>query len=545
MNLLDAADPSLEPGPSRARYLSLDMLLLTTTARERSSRRQSFTEFKPVHASEVKRLLKNLIPNKAPGPDDISPLELKLASGKIAATVAALFNESLSSGTLPEQFKMANLHPLLKPGKTDTSLPANYRGISLTCIISKLLEKIVCNQVSAFMTKNGVFSEYQYGFRKARSCSDLLVATIDDWHLAQDANKFTAIAFIDLSKAFDNVCHATLLLMLQKFGLCGTVLQWFFNYLFNRQQRIHLQVPFTTSKGVPQGSVLGPLLFNIYVSDLADLATAHRARLPSFADDFTLYASSESPTAACDHVSSVLRRLKSCLDDRGLEINSGKTVAMLISPSRSRMPTIDFRINLNGAEMKFVKQTRLLGIIIDDSLSWSYHIDSFCCKVGRKIGALRRSFRLLTPHARRTFFYISDSAWLGICRSGFYTKHERRSEKSPSGCLAESNPLRSRCWISRRSNPSPQWVPAYQHCWSMDRTICLLCSPMCETRSSVYVMCETPTASSPPLHQRTGEFLPSVPGEQSCWSCILFDPCSTYLELFTCWRSRSTITVFF
>ena len=84
--------------------------------------------------------------------------------------------------------------------------------------------------------------------------------------------------------------------------------------------------------------------------------------------------------------------------------HSGKTVAMLISPSRSRIPTIDFRINLDGAEMKFVKQTRLLGIIIDDSLSWSYHIESVCCKVGRKIGALRRSFRLLTPHARRTFY---------------------------------------------------------------------------------------------------------------------------------------------
>ena len=119
---------------------------------------------------------------------------------------------------------------------------------------------------------------------------------------------------------------------------------------------------------------------------------------------------------------------------------------MLISPSRSRIPTIDFRINLDGAEMK----TRLLGIIIDDSLSWSYHIDSVCCKVGRKIGALRRSFRLLTPPpppCQENIFYISDSAWLGICRSDFYTKHERRSEKLPSGCLAESNPLRSRCWI--------------------------------------------------------------------------------------------------
>ena len=97
---------------------------------------------------------------------------------------------------------------------------------------------------------------------------------------------------------------------------------------------------------------------------------------------------------------------------------------------------------------------------------------------------------------------------------------------------------------ARWSNPSPQRVPAYQHCWSMDRTICLPCSPMCETRSSVYVVCETRMASSPPSHQRTEEFLSSVPGEQSCWSCIFFEPCSTSLELFTCWHSGSTITGF-
>ena len=190
--------------------------------------------------------------------------------------------------------------------------------------------------------------------------------------------------------------------------------------------------------------------------------------------------------------------------------------------------------------MKFVKQTRLLGNIIDDSLSWSYHIDSVCCKVGRKIGARRRSFRLLTPNARRTFFIIiSDSAWLGICRSDFYTKHERWSEKSPFSCLVESNPLRSRCWISR-------WTVSSGLPSMIDGSYCtsLLCSPMCEARSSVYVMCETPTASSSPLHQRTGEFLSSVPGEQSCWSCIFFEPSSTSLELITCWRSGGTITVF-
>ena len=145
----------------------------------------------------------------------------------------------------------------------------------------------------------------------------------------------------------------------------------------------------------------------------------------------------------------------------------------------------------------------------------------FAAKLAERLESLDGRF-VCWPPCQENIFYISDSAWLGICRYDFSTKHERRSEKSPSGCLAKSNPLRSRCWISRWSNPSFQWVPAYQHCWSMDRTICLLCSPMCETRSSVYVMCETPTASSPPLHQRTGEFLPSVPGEQSCWSCIFF-----------------------
>ena len=218
---------------------------------------------------------------------------------------------------------------------------------------------------------------------------------------------------------------------------------------------------------------------------------------------------------------------------------------MLISPSRSRIPTNDFRINLDGAEMKFVKQTRLLGIIIDDSLSWSYHVDSVCCKVGRKIGALRLSFRLLTPHARRTFYISVIQPDLEYAALTF----------TPSMNAGLRNRLLAvwrkaiRCAAGVRYQdevtPSSQWVPAYQHCWSMDRTICLPCSPMCETRSSVYVMCETPTASSPPLHQRTGEFLSSVPGEQSCWSCIFFEPCSTSLELFTCWRSGSTITVFF
>ena len=160
---------------------------------------------------------------------------------------------------------MANLVPVFKPGKTDTSSANNYRGISLTCILSKVLEKIVFNQLNDYLTQCGALSDNQYGFRRGRSCANLLLTTLDDWYLAQDAKKFTAIAFIDLSKAFDNVHHELLLLTLQKVGVNGTVLAWFYNYLNNRQQQIVTQesssTPFLCSKGVPQGSVLGPLLF--------------------------------------------------------------------------------------------------------------------------------------------------------------------------------------------------------------------------------------------------------------------------------------------
>ena len=176
---------------------------------------------------------------------------------------------------------MANLVPVFKPGKTDTTSANSYRGISLTCILSKVLEKIVFNQLNDYLTQCGGLSDNQYGFRRGRSCADLLLTTLDDWYLAQDAKKFTAIACIDLSIAFDNVRHELLLLTLQKVGINGTVLAWFYNYLNNRQQQIVTQesssTPFLCSKGVPQGSVLGPLLFKVARNEVENTSFAQRS----------------------------------------------------------------------------------------------------------------------------------------------------------------------------------------------------------------------------------------------------------------------------
>ena len=133
-------------------------------------------------------------------------------SPHISTQVANLFNESLATSTLPTEFKSGTISPIVKPGKRDNSTPNSYRGISLTCVLSKVLEKIAHQPLESYFKKQGAYHEDQYGFRKGRSCGDLLLGTTDDWMIEEDRKLSTAIVFIDLSKAFDNVQHDKLLL---------------------------------------------------------------------------------------------------------------------------------------------------------------------------------------------------------------------------------------------------------------------------------------------------------------------------------------------
>ena len=201
----------------------------------------SLTQFQPVTERRVKDSLMKIndhIEKKAAGHDGICSKELKVVADKIAWQLAILFNESLETGEIPSDFKTGNSIPTFKSGKKDITAPENYRGISLTPLVSKVLERIVFDEVSAFLSNRKLLSKLQSGFRASHSCSDLLLATPDDWLQVRDKKQYAIAVFIDLSKAFDKVLHEHLLLTLQACGISGTAFRWFRNFLYDRQQRV-------------------------------------------------------------------------------------------------------------------------------------------------------------------------------------------------------------------------------------------------------------------------------------------------------------------
>ena len=337
LNSLSETFAAIVSDPSRPVHLVQTAETETRCTSEPSQERRRLCQFSPVSVQMVQNLLQNIDSRKATGADGIPGLLLKKCAPNLAPSLTAIFIASLAAGELPQAFKQADITPVYKSGDRETA--SNYRPISLLPIVSKLLEKIVSTQLKAFLASNSLLPEIQFAYRANHSTEDALAFIVNRLLLERDCGKATGLVFVDLSKAFDRVKHQALIDLLSGIGICDTVLKWFANYLSDRQQRVRVGNRFSSqsacSRGVPQGSVLGPLLFTLYVRDLPSCVDV---KVLMFADDILLFFSGFSiPEIAC-RLTNAVTSLDSWLTTRGLQMNIGKTQAMFVLPRGLNIP---------------------------------------------------------------------------------------------------------------------------------------------------------------------------------------------------------------
>lgn len=333
----------------------------------------------------VRELLLKLDPSKSAGPDHIPALFLINCAKTISLPISLLFKKSLSVCTVPNVWKSAFVTPVHKKGlKTDI---LNYRPISKLCLISKVFEKIVYNQIYA--TLKNSFSDFQHGFLRGRSTVSNLVLLNDNLTATMDKGRQVDVIYTDYSKAFDRINYKLLLIKLQNIGIRGDLLRWFSSYISNRSQAVvisnYISSWVSIPSGVPQGSLLGPLLFVIFVNDIN--SCLHASSLLCFADDMKVFSAISSQEDV-DALQADLSRLDDycCLNQ--LDLNPSKCFSVTFSRKKDILQS---SYTLKGHALERKTHVKDLGVMHDTKLLFDSHVDSVATKAYRALGFVMRS----------------------------------------------------------------------------------------------------------------------------------------------------------
>ena len=351
-------------------------------------------KFSEVELGEIEKQIGKLNPRKATTSNNIPTKLLKENSDICSTVLHKLINTSITSGTFPDQLKIADISPVFK--KDDATNAKNYRPISVLPSVSKVYERLIQNQLMEHLNK--YLSPFLCGYRKGYSTQHALTSLIEKWRCMLDKKGFAGAMLMDLSKAFDTIDHNLLIAKLNAYGFSKSALRLIKSYLTNRWQRTKINTSFSSWTelllGVPQGSVLGPILFNIYLNDL--FWFNEETNSCNYADDTTFYA--------CDiSLNTVIQRLE---HDSLLALEWFECNHMKLNEDKCHLLIAGHKYEHIWANFGSVKIwesdcVKLLGINIDRELSFNYHISNLCMKAGRKISALARVSRLMSLDQRR------------------------------------------------------------------------------------------------------------------------------------------------
>ena len=338
-------------------------------------------EFDP---EDVTKAINNMKTNSATGYDGISYLALKMTSNKTKSCIWDLFNACMTRGIMPKAWKRANLTPIHK--KSSLSDVRNYRPISLLSCLSKVLERLVCDKLRVYLEVNNLITDAQYGFRRGSSTLDQLLDIYDHTMKKMDEKMITKLIFLDVSKAFDKVWHRGLIHKMERLGIRGQLLEFFKDYLSDRQQRVALKgtlSSWTTIKaGVPQGSILGPILFLIYTNDMPEEI---KSIIKMFADDMILGATGKTSEECSSILQPNIDKLAAWAYIWKITLNPLKTKCLTISRKKNNYSPLI----LNNRLVEEITSHCHLGLRLQNNGKWNIQVDHMIRKASKRLGILK------------------------------------------------------------------------------------------------------------------------------------------------------------